>query len=118
MNHRGDSSAAGASRTAVREPVVARASGQASGRAGSQVSAPASGRSLRAALLALTLMLGLPTALLAAQPGIQDRAWTATWGTAPAGVAPDQVETLDGQTLRLIVRVSSGGAQVRVRLSN
>lgn len=63
----------------------------------------------------LALALGVPGAVAAQQA---DGAWTGTWGTAPAAAAPDQTENLDGQTVRLIVRVSAGGRQVRIRLSN
>jgi lysophospholipase L1-like esterase len=43
--------------------------------------------------------------------------WVATWTTAPAGVAGTP-ERFRDETLRLIVRTSAGGQQVRVRLSN
>jgi lysophospholipase L1-like esterase len=43
--------------------------------------------------------------------------WIGTWATAPAGVAgtPEQFRN---ETLRLIVHTSTGGDQVRVRISN
>lgn len=45
--------------------------------------------------------------------------WVGTWGTAPAGPPlPAAIETFNNQTLRLIVHISVGGAQVRVRVSN
>jgi lysophospholipase L1-like esterase len=45
--------------------------------------------------------------------------WVATWGSAPAGApAPSALQTLDSRTLRLVVRTSIGGSQVRIRLSN
>jgi len=44
-----------------------------------------------------------------------DRHWVGTWTTTPA---PTEGTALDNQTLRMITRVSIGGATVRVRLSN
>ncbi|MCA1856214.1 SGNH/GDSL hydrolase family protein [Massilia oculi] len=45
--------------------------------------------------------------------------WSATWGCAPAGPPPAASTTsFSGQTLRLIVRASTGGSRLRVRLSN
>lgn len=64
----------------------------------------------------LALALGMPGAPALAQKA--DAPWAATWGAAPAAAAPDQTENLDGQTVRLIVRASAGGRQVRIRLSN
>ncbi len=44
-----------------------------------------------------------------------DMHWVGTWTTTPA---PTEGIALDNQTLRMITRVSIGGASVRVRLSN
>ena len=43
--------------------------------------------------------------------------WVGTWATAPAGVAGTP-ERFRDETLRLIVRTSVGGPQVRIRISN
>jgi lysophospholipase L1-like esterase len=43
--------------------------------------------------------------------------WVGTWATAPAGVSGTP-EHFNNETLRLIVHVSAGGEQVRVRISN
>lgn len=55
--------------------------------------------------------------LLLAAPQRSGQTWVGTWGTAPAGVAGTPEQFRD-ETLRLIVRVSAGGPQVRVRISN
>jgi lysophospholipase L1-like esterase len=44
--------------------------------------------------------------------------WIGTWSAAAQGVMPGRLETFENQTVRLIVHVSAGGRQVRVRLSN
>jgi lysophospholipase L1-like esterase len=62
--------------------------------------------------VALVLRRGTPTAA-------EDGAWIATWGTGLAGPAlPAEQVLLHGQTLRLIVHTSIGGARARIRLSN
>jgi lysophospholipase L1-like esterase len=43
--------------------------------------------------------------------------WVGTWATAPAGVAGTP-EKFSNETLRLVVHVSAGGEQIRVRISN
>jgi hypothetical protein len=58
-----------------------------------------------------TLLLLLPAG---AAPAPQ---WIGTWAAAPAGVS-GTAESLDNVTLRLIVHISAGGEQVRVRISN
>lgn len=45
-------------------------------------------------------------------------AWVGTWATAPQPFMPGSLETYRNETLRLIVHVSEGGPQVRVRISN
>jgi hypothetical protein len=67
--------------------------------------------------LAITT-LGLHSAPLS-QPATSriDSRWIGTWATAPAGVA-DPPRQFDNQTLRLIVRISAGGDEVRVRIAN
>ena len=44
--------------------------------------------------------------------------WIGTWGAAPQPFLPGRLETFRNQTLRLIVHVSTGGAKVRVGISN
>src|SRR5262252_3643328 len=44
--------------------------------------------------------------------------WIGTWATAAERPVPAHPDTFHDQTLRLIVRVSAGGAKVRVRISN
>jgi len=50
-----------------------------------------------------------------------EHAWVATWTASPQASAPDPQEPLlniEDQTVRERVRVSLGGAQIRIRLSN
>lgn len=66
------------------------------------------------ALAALAAAALLSTA--AAQPAPH---WVGTWGMAAAGPAkPGQLHAFDGQTVRIVIHASIGGARVRVRLSN
>src|SRR5947199_6513396 len=51
----------------------------------------------------------------------QRDAWIATWAASPESAEPDAREpllNLDNQTVRERVRVSVGGPQIRLRLSN
>lgn len=74
-----------------------------------------------AALSALFLTATLVPAQVSAQ---QDRAekWVATWGTAqelsrtPSGAPP--ALTINNQTVRMVVRASTGGPRSRIRLAN
>jgi len=72
--------------------------------------------------LALALALALAFAAGAAEPSrAKPQAWIAAWGSSPEASAPnpkDPLLSLDGQTVRQRVRVSVGGAEIRVRLSN
>src|SRR4029079_9960656 len=62
--------------------------------------------------------LGLMSALASQAPARQSEGrWIGTWATAPAGVA-ETPRQFENQTLRLIVRISAGGDQVRVRSAN
>ena len=66
-------------------------------------------------LLWLTLLLAAPP-LAAQQPR-----WVASWGTSPMALDANQqlpAEALGGATLRQVVRLSAGGEQLRVRVSN
>jgi lysophospholipase L1-like esterase len=60
--------------------------------------------------------------LLASQSGwAQWGGWVATWTTSPQIVSPDPDEPLlkiEDQTVRERLRVSQGGARIRIRLSN
>jgi lysophospholipase L1-like esterase len=59
--------------------------------------------------------------LAATQARPSPQAWIATWGASPQAADPDPSEPLlhiDDQTVRERVRVSLGGAQIRIRLSN
>src|SRR6185436_8479195 len=57
-------------------------------------------------------------------PGHPGRHWTATWSTANIAPAPDPfggenwAGGFEDQSLRQPVRISRGGSEVRVRLSN
>ena len=56
-----------------------------------------------------------PAAAQSARPA----PWYAAWGCAPAGPPPSgSLLTLNGQTLRLIVRTGIGAGRLRIRLSN
>jgi lysophospholipase L1-like esterase len=72
-------------------------------------------------------MLAALTAVSLAWPGSAAPArglppsWIATWAASPQAAEPDPDEplaALDGQTVRERVRVSIGGSQLRIRLSN
>ena len=63
-------------------------------------------------------MLAAPFLPATAQAALTDP-WCATWGCAPAGPPPSgSALTLNGQTLRLVVRASIGAGRLRIRLSN
>ncbi len=48
------------------------------------------------------------------------RQWFGTWGASPQPVSPGMLEapSVEDQTVRQVVRISLGGGQVRVKLSN
>src|SRR5438552_5584152 len=73
------------------------------------------GRWASAAAAAVLLGLLPFSATLAA--GVADTDWAATWQAAPEPSRAPAV-TLSNQTVRQIVRVSLGGAYIRVRLTN
>jgi lysophospholipase L1-like esterase len=69
-----------------------------------------------AALCALTL-----ASAIAAPIDDPRQQWIASWATSPQALDPDPEEpllNLDGQTVRQRVRLSIGGKQLRVRLTN
>lgn len=79
-------------------------------------------RSRRGFLLAAAFMLAtamLPSAPAGAHDQYTAQRWVASWGTAPAA-PPDGagLQTFKDQTVRLIVRTSTGGTRVRIRVSN
>jgi lysophospholipase L1-like esterase len=65
---------------------------------------------LACAMAALCAMAGSHTALAASG----DAHWVASWGAAPDSDGP----ALQRQTVRQVVRISAGGEQLRLRLSN
>ncbi|MEV4617714.1 SGNH/GDSL hydrolase family protein [Asanoa sp. NPDC049573] len=73
-------------------------------------------------LLTLLIAALVTTATLTGSAGATGggQTWIATWGTAVHGAAapPQPATTFDNQTLRQVVHVSTGGAALRVRLSN
>ena len=79
-----------------------------------------------AALLVPVLVVAAcaPPAMQGVQPASATR-WFATWTASPSEASPrpprdsvDRVPTLFNQTVRLIIRTSIGGDNVRVRVSN
>lgn len=77
------------------------------------------GRGMRAGLARSFAALAAAALLSSASAQQITSNWVGTWGTAAGGPArPAQLHTFDGQTLRLIVHASIGGARVRIRLSN
>lgn len=77
-------------------------------------------KALRVAAAALLAVL-ITAAPAAAHPG---RHWTATWSTANIAAAPDPfggtnwAGGFENQSLRQPVRISRGGSEVRIRVSN
>jgi len=58
---------------------------------------------------------------LAAPSASSEKTWVATWAASPVAADPDPDDPLlniDGQTVRQRVRLSIGGSQLRVQLSN
>jgi lysophospholipase L1-like esterase len=75
-------------------------------------------KELQRCLLLLTVVAFLPVSH--AQPGHDDPDWVTSWSTSPSTL-PAQGEpenTLENQTVRLIVHTSVGGSAIRLRLSN
>ncbi|HEX4108047.1 MAG TPA: GDSL-type esterase/lipase family protein [Solirubrobacteraceae bacterium] len=76
----------------------------------------------RAAGIAATVLAALALALLPTGTGHASTAsacpshWVVSWGASPSDAS--QTQTLDDQTLRMIVAPHFGGSEVRVRLSN
>ena len=63
------------------------------------------------------VLLGL-LSLLAPAQNPSGKQWIGTWATAPQPPEPGQVKIFRNQTLRLIVHISTGGARVRIKVSN
>ncbi|WP_248965481.1 SGNH/GDSL hydrolase family protein [Sphaerisporangium perillae] len=76
-----------------------------------------------AAALAAAVSLA-PAAAAAGGPGGDGRGWSGAWSTAPQPPMGGEAEPnwsqagFAGQSIRQVVRVSAGGSQVRIRLSN
>jgi lysophospholipase L1-like esterase len=68
------------------------------------------------------LLLATGVALTLAQPAFAQAGggahWVGTWGAAPGVASGASAFHFDKQTVRMIVHASTGGARVRVRLSN
>ncbi|MEH6435530.1 SGNH/GDSL hydrolase family protein [Massilia sp. DD77] len=74
-------------------------------------------RRVLAGLPALAGALAFPASPALAQSGRGQ--WYASWGCAPSGPPPSgSALTLNGQTLRLVVRTGIGAGRLRIRLSN
>lgn len=58
-----------------------------------------------------------PGASLAGESGSASQ-WIGTWATAPQGAIAGPTESLQNQTLRLIVHISAAGKKVRIKVSN
>jgi lysophospholipase L1-like esterase len=71
-------------------------------------------RQLALVLLVACQLVGIASAD-AARPAPD---WISTWIAAPQPPLPSSVDHYRAQSLRLIVHVSAGGSQVRIRLSN
>lgn len=68
---------------------------------------------------ALTLLaIGLPTGNASADAAHPEPGWVSSWIASPQPPMPGSLDRYRNQTLRLIVHVSAGGPQVRIRLSN
>ena len=73
---------------------------------------------LAAIVANLSFALGAcSTAPVGSASSAQGATWVATWGASETAPAPNATGFKD-QTLRLIVRTTAGGDQVRIRLSN
>jgi lysophospholipase L1-like esterase len=76
-------------------------------------------RLLRGAALACALFLaGACLPLRFASAAATTPAWVSTWTAASQPPLPGTTDHYHGESLRLIVHISAGGSQVRVRLSN
>jgi hypothetical protein len=66
------------------------------------------------------LVAGHPAAASAADPATVPVGKPAigTWAAAPVAATPSEANRVNNQTLRQIVHISTGGDQVRVKLSN
>jgi len=78
------------------------------------------GRFLRAGVALLGFSLAALPAVAACSPtgGRACSGWVATWGTAMEEARNGSEPDLSGQTLRMMVHTSAGGAQTRIWLSN
>jgi lysophospholipase L1-like esterase len=76
-----------------------------------------SGLALRASRWLISLLLAI-VVMSAASGAYAAEDWVGSWMAAPQPAMPGAVGHYQAQTLRLIVRASAGGSEVRVRLSN
>lgn len=65
-----------------------------------------------------TCVLIVLSSLLATAQNRGGKHWIGTWATAPQSPEPGHVKSFRRQTLRLIVHISTGGARVRIKISN
>jgi len=85
-----------------------------------QAGEPFHGQALRALkqLVLLLIVACLPVGVASADIAAPGTNWVSTWIAAPQPPLPSSVDHYRAQSLRLIVHVSAGGSQVRIRLSN
>jgi lysophospholipase L1-like esterase len=67
-----------------------------------------------------TIILGAPLLLALAATPLQAQSWSRSWMAAPlvSKAPPEKRPDLSNRTLRQVVRISSGGQRIRLRLSN
>lgn len=77
-------------------------------------------RALRALrqLAVVLLVAGLPVGMASADTAHPAGDWISTWIASPQPPMPGPIDHYEAQTLRLVVHVSAGGSQARIRLSN
>jgi lysophospholipase L1-like esterase len=75
-------------------------------------------RKIAILLLCLALLFAFPESGQAAPPGKTAGAWVTSWTSVPQQPIPGTAEQFDNQTIRLIVRTTVAGNQLRIRLSN
>jgi lysophospholipase L1-like esterase len=68
--------------------------------------------------VAALALANLATALGAGVKKEEGKRWIGTWAAAPQPAFPGTPQRFRNQTLRLVVRTSAGGAEVRVKISN
>src|SRR5215471_5097592 len=72
-----------------------------------------------ASLLVFALICGsCGTSVITERKQDQGKVWIGTWATASQPFLPKALQTYHNQTLRLIVHISAGGREVRIKISN